>query len=199
MQCTVAPLYQYSIDLRPNYNINFTTGTAIVGTVHYDIICSINLKGGCTSLHKGHPGLLTTMMTAPCLCHSSLPFTFPPLPSSLNNTAFSSKLRSYGNCFGLQHKIKSDVHLVCFSHSLNYVLLHNQRWVCNNDGCSQSSSSSTKEKFPPLHLMGKAITDDTVPPRALTTIYRLNKVQHWRSLTTSKVYLNQQPLCVIIL
>ena len=54
-----------------------------------------------TSLHKAHPGLRTTIMTAPFFPQRSAPFSTSPLPSSFFSLAAASRERSYGSCLGL--------------------------------------------------------------------------------------------------
>ncbi len=60
-----------------------------------------------TSLHKGHPGLRTTMITAPFSLHSSLAFTTLLLSSSRTNSVKPSLDRSYGLRLGLKERKQS--------------------------------------------------------------------------------------------
>ena len=53
-----------------------------------------------TSLHKGHPTRLTTLMTAPCSRHNSAALMSWPVLSSFLRTANWSLLKSYGCCRG---------------------------------------------------------------------------------------------------
>ena len=53
-----------------------------------------------TARHRGHPGLLTTMITAPLSFQSSFALTVLPVPSSLFNTACSSCWSTNGDRFG---------------------------------------------------------------------------------------------------
>ena len=56
---------------------------------------------GATSLQSDHPGLRTTMMTAPVSLHRSAAFTSRPLPSRAFSLAPFRLARENGSRFGL--------------------------------------------------------------------------------------------------